>query len=212
MTLHLREREILAPRTLHHETLAPQALREPLGKGRKRSTESIGLSSTNASVNPVGPLYFADIGGNHLDVSLGQSLDPWHVTEIPVMRTHAILSGQNKGHVRMVAWFVDLVHKRRRYTVLTGSIFTVTLRTLCLEYALSKRRLLRELGRQLDLNDRAAFSDLTCVGWRHGVANRCIFRSNELPNGKTPADNKNGTNQRSQFVHACIFRLARWVR
>lgn len=148
MTLHLREREILAPRTLHHETLAPQALREPLGKGRKRSTESIGLSSTNASVNPVGPLYFADIGGNHLDVSLGQSLDPWHVTEIPVMRTHAILSGQNKGHVRMVAWFVDLVHKRRRYTVLTGSIFTVTLRTLCLEYALSKRRLLRELGRQ----------------------------------------------------------------
>ncbi|SEL38275.1 hypothetical protein SAMN05444413_108142 [Roseivivax marinus] len=212
MALRLRDHGIPAPTTFHHDIPAPLAPRELQGKGRKRPTESIGSSSTNASVDPVGPLQFADIGGHHLDVSLGQSLDLRHITEIPVMCTDAVLSCQNKSHVRMVARFVDLVHERRRNTVLTGSIFTVTLRTLCLEYALSKRRLLRELGRQLDLNDRAAFSDLTCVGWRHGVANRCIFRSNELPNGKTPADNKNGTNQRSQFVHACIFRLARWVR
>jgi hypothetical protein len=104
------------------------------------------------------------------------------------------------------------VHKRRRNTVLTGSIFTVTLGTFCLEYVLPKRRLLRELVRQLDLNDRAALSDITRVRWRHGVANCCIVHPKKLPSGNPSTQDEHGPNQRSQFVHASKFRLACWFR
>src|SRR6056297_2685026 len=112
----------------------------------------------------------------------------------------------------MVAWLVNLVHKRRGNPVLSRCVCSMALGTLSLEYGFPNRGLLREICRQLDLNDWVACFYLTRVRRRHGMTHRCIFRRNELPSCNSPASYNYGCDKCGQFIHACVFRLACCVR
>ena len=112
----------------------------------------IAEEEAHSSVDPVLSLQLSHIKNDAGNIGFGQAFDRRHVAKGPVMRLHPSLRSKNKGHVGMVAGFIDFVDQWRSGPLLTRGILTVATGADRIKGTLAHGGLPAQLSRYADLN------------------------------------------------------------